>query len=154
MNLVEQVNSDVVTAMKNKDKISLDTLRMLKSALQMEKISKKHDLSDEEAILVIKKQVKTRKESIEEYKSYGKDDLVENLNKEIAVLSVYLPEELTEDEINKELDIIFAELKPESLKDLGLVMKSASAKLGAKADMKTVSRMIKERLSWDLIFLF
>ena len=66
MNLVEQVNSDVVTAMKNKDKISLDTLRMLKSALQMEKISKKHDLSDEEAILVIKKQVKTRKESIEE----------------------------------------------------------------------------------------
>ncbi len=147
MNLVEQVNSDVVTAMKNKDKISLDTLRMLKSALQMEKISKKHDLSDEEAILVIKKQVKTRKESIEEYKSYGKDDLVENLNKEIAVLSVYLPEELTEDEINKELDIIFAELKPESLKDLGLVMKSASAKLGAKADMKTVSRMIKERLS-------
>ena len=115
MNLVEQVNSDVVTAMKNKDKISLDTLRMLKSALQMEKIAKKHDLSDEEAILVIKKQVKTRKESIEEYKSYGKDDLVENLNKEIAVLCVYLPEELTEDEINKELDKIFDELKPESL---------------------------------------
>lgn len=147
MNLVEQVNSDVITAMKNKDKISLDTLRMLKSALQMEKIAKKHDLSDEEAILVIKKQVKTRKESIEEYKSYGKDDLVENLNKEIAVLNVYLPEELTEDEINKELDKIFDELKPESLKDLGLVMKSASAKLGAKADMKLVSRMIKERLS-------
>lgn len=154
MNLVEQVNSDVVTAMKNKDKISLDTLRMLKSALQMEKIAKKHDLSDEEAILVIKKQVKTRKESIEEYKSYGKDDLVENLNKEIAVLSVYLPEELTEEEINKELDIIFAEVKPESLKDLGIVMKSASAKLGTRADMKLVSRMIKERLSWGLIFLF
>ncbi len=147
MNLVEQVNSDVVTAMKNKDKISLDTLRMLKSALQMEKIAKKHDLSDEEAILVIKKQVKTRKESIEEYKSYGKDDLVENLNKEIAVLCVYLPEELTEDEINKELDKIFDELKPESLKDLGLVMKSASAKLGTRADMKLVSSMIKERLS-------
>lgn len=147
MNLVEQVNSDVITAMKNKDKISLDTLRMLKSALQMEKIAKKHDLSDDEAMLVIKKQVKTRKESIEEYESYGKNDLVENLNQEIVVLNKYLPVELSEDEINKELDKIFDELKPESLKDLGTVMKSASAKLGTRADMKIVSSMIKERLS-------
>ncbi len=147
MSLVEKVNSDVITAMKNKDKIRLDTLRMLKSALQMEKITKKHDLSDEEVIQVTKKQVKTRKESIEEYVRYGKDDLVENLNQEIAILSVYLPEELTEDEINKELDIIFAELKPESVKDLGVVMKTASAKLGTKADMKLVSSKIRERLS-------
>lgn len=120
---------------------------MLKSALQMEKISRKHDLSDDEAMQVVKKQVKTRKESIEEYKSYGKDDLVENLNKEIVVLNKYLPEELTEEEITKELDLIFEELKPTSIKDLGLVMKTASAKLGTRADMKLVSNMIRERLS-------
>lgn len=147
MNLVEQVNADVIEAMKNKDKLKLDTLRMLKSALQLEKISKKHDLSDDEVIQVTKKQVKTRKESILEYQSFGKDELVENLNKEIAVLSVYLPEELPEEEIDKELDIIFAEVKPESIKDLGLVMKTASAKLGAHADMKIVSNKIRERLS-------
>lgn len=147
MNLVEQVNSDVITAMKNYDKISLDTLRILKSALQMEKIAKKHDLLDEEAILVIKKQVKTRKESIEEYKSYGKDELVNNLNQEIAVLNKYLPRELNEEQINKELDKIFEELKPESIKDLGQVMKTASSKLASQADMKLVSNIIRERLS-------
>lgn len=147
MNLVEQVNADVITAMKSQNKLALDVLRMLKSALQMEGIAKKHDLSDEEAMLVIKKQVKTRKESIEEYKSYGKLDLVENLSKEIDVLNKYLPKELTTEEINKELDKIFAELKPESIKDLGVVMKTASARLGTRADMKQVSNMIRERLS-------
>lgn len=147
MNLVEQVNSDVVEAMKSQDKLSLAVLRMLKSALQMEKIAKKHDLTDEEAILVIKKQVKTRKESMEEYKSYGKLDLVENLSKEIEVLNKYLPRELTKEEIEKELDIIFEELKPTSIKDLGVVMKTASAKLASQADMKLVSNMIRERLS-------
>lgn len=147
MNLVEQVNSDVVEAMKSKNKLALEVLRMLKSALQMESIAKKHDLTDDEAILVIKKQVKTRKESIEEYKSYGKTDLVENLNKEIEVLNKYLPRELTEEEIAKELDIIFEELKPTSIKDLGVVMKTASAKLVPLADMKLVSNMIRERLS-------
>lgn len=147
MNLVEQVNADVITAMKSQNKLALDVLRMLKSALQMEGIAKKHDLSDEEAMQVIKKQVKTRKESIEEYKSYGKLDLVENLSKEIEVLNKYLPKELTTEEINKELDKIFAELKPESIKDLGAVMKTASARLGTRADMKQVSNMIRERLS-------
>lgn len=147
MNLVEQVNSDVVEAMKSKNKLALEVLRMLKSALQMESIAKKHDLTDDEAILVIKKQVKTRKESIEEYKSYGKTDLVENLNKEIEVLNKYLPRELTEEEITKELDKIFEELKPTSIKDLGVVMKTASAKLASQADMKLVSNMIRERLS-------
>lgn len=147
MNLVEQVNADVITAMKSQNKLALDVLRMLKSALQMEGIAKKHDLSDEEAMQVIKKQVKTRKESIEEYKSYGKLDLVENLSKEIEVLNKYLPKELTTEEINKELDKMFAELKPESIKDLGAVMKTASARLGTRADMKQVSNMIRERLS-------
>lgn len=147
MNLVNQVNADVIVAMKAQNKLALDVLRMLKSALQLERIAKKHDLSEEEAMLVIKKQVKTRKESIEEYKSYGKFDLVENLSKEIDVLNKYLPKELTTEEINKELDKIFEELKPESIKDLGVVMKTASAKLGTQADMKKVSNMIKERLS-------
>lgn len=147
MNLVEQINSDVVEAMKKQDKLVLDVLRMLKSSLQMETIAKKHALADEEAIIVIKKQVKTRKESIEEYNKYGKIDLVEDLNKEIKVLNKYLPRELTKEEINKEIDIIFQELKPESLKDLGVIMKIANAKLGAQADMKLVSNMIRERLS-------
>mgnify|MGYP002623597560 FL=1 len=147
MALTDTVIKDMTAAMKAQDKFNLSVLRMLKSALQMEKISKKHDLSDEEAIAVIKRQVKQRKDSIEEYAKYGKDEEVANLEKEIECLSKYLPAELSEEELNKALDEIFDELKPESMKDMGKVIKEAAARLGASADMSKVSALVKERLS-------
>ena len=147
MALTDTVIKDMTAAMKAQDKFNLSVLRMLKSALQMEKISKKHDLSDEEAIAVIKRQVKQRKDSIEEYAKYGKDEEVANLEKEIECLSKYLPAELSEEELNKALDEIFDELKPESMKDMGRVIKEAAARLGASADMSKVSALVKERLS-------
>lgn len=147
MTLVENVVKDMTAAMKEQDKFKLSVLRMLKSSLQMEKISKKHDLSDEEAIAVIKRQVKQRKDSISEYEKYNKLDEVENLKKEIEYLSVYLPEELSEEELNKFLDELFAELKPESIKDMGRVMKEATVRLAGKADGSMISRLVKERLN-------
>ena len=111
MALTEDVVKDMTVAMKNQDKFKLSVLRMLKSALQMEKISLKHDLSDDEAIAVIKRQVKQRKDSMAEYEKYGKQEQVESLKEEVNVLSQYLPEELSEDQINKALDEIFDELK-------------------------------------------
>lgn len=115
MSLTETVIKDMTEAMKSQDKFALSVLRMLKSSLQMEKINLKHDLSDEEATTVIKRQVKQRKDSITEYEKYNKQDEVTNLNKEIEVLSKYLPAEISEEEINKTLDVIFEELKPESM---------------------------------------
>ena len=147
MALTDTVIKDMTAAMKAQDKFNLSVLRMLKSALQMEKISKKHDLSDEEAIAVIKRQVKQRKDSIEEYAKYGKDEQVKDLEKEIECLSKYLPAELSEEELNKALDEIFDELKPESMKDMGRVIKEAATRLGAGADMSKVSALVKERLS-------
>lgn len=147
MALTDTVIKDMTTAMKEQDKFALSVLRMLKSALQLEKINLKHDLSDEEAMVVIKRQVKQRKDSISEYEKYGKTDEVENLNKEIECLSKYLPAELSEEEINKQLDIIFDELKPESMKDMGRVMKEATARLGAGADGSLVSKLVRERLN-------
>ena len=120
---------------------------MLKSALQLEKISKKHDLTDDEVITVVKRQVKTRKDSMSEYEQYNKMEEVENLKKEIEVLSKYLPPELSKEEIEKVLDDIFAEIKPESIKDMGKIMKEATAKLGNAADMSLVSSLVKEKLS-------
>ena len=137
---------DLTTAMKEQDKFKLSVLRMLKSALQMEKISKKHDLSDEEVITVIKRQVKTRKDSMEEYKKYNKEEEVQNLEKEIEILNEYLPAEMSDEDINKALDAIFDELKPESIKDMGKVMKEATAKIGASADMSKVSNLVRSRL--------
>ena len=147
MALTETVVKDMTAAMKNQEKFELSVLRMLKSALQMEKINLKHDLSDDEATAVIKRQVKQRKDSMTEYEKYGKTEEVDNLKKEIEVLSKYLPEEVSEEQINKVLDEIFNELKPESMKDMGRVMKEATTRLGAGADGSLISKLVKERLS-------
>ena len=147
MALTEDVVKDMTAAMKNQEKFELSVLRMLKSALQMEKINLKHDLSDDEATAVIKRQVKQRKDSMSEYEKYGKAEEVDNLKKEIEVLSKYLPEEISEEQINKALDEIFEELKPESMKDMGRVMKEATTRLGAGADGSLISKLVKERLS-------
>ena len=147
MALSDNVIKDMTSAMKEQDKFKLSVLRMLKSSLQLEKISKNHELSDEEVIAVIKKQVKMRKDSMVEYEKYGKQDEVENLKKEVEILSVYLPEELSEEEINKILDEIFDELKPESMKDMGKVMKEATARFAGRADGSLVSNLVKGRLN-------
>lgn len=147
MALTDTIIKDMTTAMKEQNKFDLSVLRMLKSALQLEKINLKHDLSDEEAMVVIKRQVKQRKDSISEFEKYGKNDEVESLNKEIACLQKYLPAELSEDEIISKLNEIFDELKPESMKDMGRVMKEATSRLGAGADGSLVSKLVKEKLS-------
>lgn len=147
MTLLEQITADMTSAMKSQDKFTLSVLRMLKSALQMEKISKMHDLNDDEVIAVVKRQVKQRKDSITEYEKFNKTEEVENLNKEIEVMSKYLPAELTEEELSKIIDEAFNEVKPESVKDMGKVMKYVTEKAGNRADMGTVSKMVKERLS-------
>ena len=145
--MIEQIDNDLKLALKNQDKFTLSVLRMLKSEFINE--SRKgtlHELTDEEAIKVIKRQVKVRKDSIEEYKNYGKDELVNDLTKEVEVLSKYLPEEMTEEQIVKVIDEVFKELNPTSMKDMGNVMKAVSAKL-TNADMAFVSKLIKDRLS-------
>ncbi len=142
----EKIAEDLKSAMKNGDKFGLSVLRMLKSALQMESISKKHELSDEEVMTVIKRQVKTRKDSIAEYEKYNKQAEVDSLKQEIEILNRYLPEEMTEEQINVVLDEVFASVKPTSMKDMGLIMKELNAKL-TNADMSLVSKLVKERLS-------
>ncbi len=144
--MYEKILNDLKDAMKAQDKFKLSVLRMLKSALQLESINQKGDLSDEDVLRVIKKQVKVRKDSVEEYAKYGKTDTVEDLNKEIAILNVYLPKELSEQEINSILDEVFADVNPTSMKDMGLIMKKLNEK-NLNADMSLVSKLIKERLS-------
>lgn len=147
MTLAEQIVKDMTAAMKEQNKFTLSVLRMLKSSLQMEQINKKHELSEEETIAVIKKQVKMRKDSIEEFKKYEKIEEIENLNKEIEVLSAYLPEELSEEEIDKTLEEIFSNLNPSSIKEMGLIMKEATNRFAGRADMTLVSKKVREKLN-------
>ena len=143
--MLEQINNDLKNAMKSGDKFTLSVLRMLKSALQLESISLKKELEDKEIITVIKRNVKQRKDSISEYQKYDKKEEVENLEKEIAVLSKYLPEELSEEQIEEEVNKVFAEYQPESIKEMGKIMKILTEKIGTFADMSLVSKIVKER---------
>lgn len=146
--MFEKVNNDLVAAMKSGDKFTLSVLRMLKSAIIYEQTNgEKHELTDDDIMSVIKKQVKTRKTSMEEYLSYDRKDLADNLQKEIDILSKYLPEELSDEELTKIIDEIITELKPDGTKGMGMVIKAVSAKCGAAADMKKVSSIVKEKLS-------
>ena len=104
-----------------------------------------HTLSDDEVLKVIKKGVKTRKDSIEEYKKYGKLDTVNELAKEVDILNKYLPQEMSEAEIIKIVDETFEELKPSSMKDMGNLMKVISSKI-TNADMSLVSKIVKDKL--------
>lgn len=145
--MYEKINEDLKNAMKSKDTFKLSVLRMLKSALQLEQISKKHELDDNEIASVLKKQVKVRKDSLEEYKKYDKVDEVAKLEEEISVLSAYLPEELSEEEIEKIVLSAIDEIKPTSMKDMGLVMKKVNELLvGKNADMSLVSKLVKEKI--------
>ena len=141
----EKIANDLKGDMKSGDKFKLAVLRMLKSAMQLETINKKHELDDNEVIAVIKKQVKTRKDSIEEFLKYNKLDTVEDLKKEIDILSVYLPEEMSEDEIKKAIDEVFKKVNPTGMKDMGLIMKELNTL--KNADMSLVSKLVKERLN-------
>ncbi len=145
MNLNERISEDMKGAMKTGDKFKLSVLRMLKSSLQLEKINLKKDLDDKEVMSVIKKAVKQRKDSIVEFEKYGKTEETADLQKEIAILQVYLPEELSEEKIKEEVEEAFQNLKPESIKDMGKVMKYLTDKIGTQADMSLVSKIVKSK---------
>ncbi len=148
--LYETISNDMKEAMKSQDKDTLSTLRLLKSAIDLYLINNKMDrgqASDEIVIDVVSKQVKTHKESIEEFKKGNRQDLVDNLEREIALLSKYLPKQLTTEEITAEIDKVFDKLKPSSMKDMGNIMKELTPVLRGKADMKVVNEIIKSKLN-------
>ena len=147
MTLLEKINNDMITYMKSKDSFSLCVIRMVKGAIQLEKINKKRDLTDDEVISVISKQIKIRNDSINEFAKANREDLIEQNKKEIALLSTYMPAQLSELEINKIIDDAFNTVNPTSSKDMGLIMKEVSPKLKGKADMGKVNNIIKDRLA-------
>jgi len=143
--MFERINDDLKNALKSGDKFKLSVLRMVKSALQLEAINKKSDLVDEDVLVVLKRQVKQRNDSLSEFERLGKEEAAEDLKKEIAIISAYLPEEATLEQIEAAIDEAFKELNPTSMKDMGNVMKYVTEHL-KNADMTKVSSMVKERL--------
>ena len=147
MTLLEQLNKDMVVSMKNKDSFSLGVIRMAKGAIQLEAINKKKELTDEDVVAVISKQIKMRNDSIVEFTKANRLDLAEQNQKEIDILNKYMPEQLSLEEVNKIIEEAFTKVNPTSSKEMGLIMKEVSPKLKGKADMKEVNAIIKEKLA-------
>lgn len=145
--MFEKITKDLTEAMKAKDTFRTSVLRMLKSALKNEEINKKSPLTDDEVLAIIKKQVKTRKDSMNEYVSYNRMDLADSLQKEIDILNEYLPEELSDEELEKIVKETITKVKAESIKQMGMVIKTISSEYGARCDMAKVSKLVKEKLS-------
>lgn len=141
-----QILEDIKTAMKEQNKIKLNVVRMVKGAIQMEELNKKRELLDDEVIAIIAKQIKLRKESILEFEKAGRQDLVEQNKQEIEILNTYMPEQLSDEEINKAIEEAIKKVNPTSKRDMGKVI-GMLASLKGKADMSIVSKKVSEKLS-------
>ena len=145
--MFDKIKSDLLESMKSGDKFKLGVLRMLKSALQMEQISLNHELSDDEVLNVIRREVKKRNSSITEYEKFNKLDTVEDLKHEVAILEEYLPAMLSNEEIEKIIDETIAEYKNPDIKSMGKIIAEVKTKTNGNADTSLVSKLVKERLS-------
>ena len=144
--MIEKLDKNMIEAMKAHEKERLTVIRMVQAALKQEQIDHKKEINDELLIDVVNKQIKMRKDSIAEFEKANRTDLVEQTQAEIDILLAYLPEQLSSEEVEKIINDIFEEVKPEGMKDMGKVMGLAQSQLKGKADMKEVSTIIREKL--------
>ena len=145
--MLEKLKNDIIASMKNKDRFRLTTLREIKGPMDLEHINKKVPLSDELLMEVVTKQIKLRKESLKEFEKAGRAELIDKINHELAILSEYLPAQLTDEEVNKIIDEAFVKVSPSKPSDMGLIMKEVNPLVKGKADMGKVSALIKEKLN-------
>ncbi len=147
MNLNDRIIADMTEAMKAKDTERLGTLRMVKSNLMNRKIEKGGELTDDEVMKALQSLVKQRRDSIEQYENAGRPELAAKEAAEIAHIEVYLPQSATVEEIDSAVSDAIAETGAGSMKEMGLVMKSAQAKLtGKTVDGKLLSETVKAKL--------
>lgn len=147
MNLRETINQDVKNAMKAKETKKRDALRLLTSAFKQIEVDERKELSDDDIIKIIQKQVKSRNEAASQYKDAGRDDLMQIELDEIAFYEPYLPAQMSDDELESALKDIISKTGAETMKDMGKVMGMASKQLAGKADGKRINECVKTLLS-------
>jgi uncharacterized protein YqeY len=147
MSLEERLVEEMKQALKSNDKLKLSTIRMIRSASKNKEIELRKKLEDEDVVKVIQVMVRKGEESVEQFQTGGRIDLVEKEKKEIEILKSFLPQPLSQEEILKIIDQSIQETQASSLKDIGKVMKSVMPKIGGKADGKLINQLVKERLS-------
>ncbi|EGP4953359.1 GatB/YqeY domain-containing protein [Enterococcus faecium] len=146
MSLLSRLNDDMKTAMKAKDKESLQVIRMIKSSIQNEQIKKGHDLTEEEELTVLSREMKQRRDSLHEFEEAGRDDLAEKVKSEIVIVEKYMPEQLSDEEIRQLVQEAITQTGASSMKEFGKVMGAIMPKVKGKADGNQVNAIVKELL--------
>jgi uncharacterized protein len=148
MSLLERLNNDMKEAMKNKEKEKLSVIRMVKAALQNEAIKLgKSQLSEDEELTVLSRELKQRKDSLQEFENAGRSDLVDKTKAEISVLELYMPKQLSEEELVQLIKETIAEVGASSKADMGKVMGAIMPKVKGKADGSLVNKLVQQQLS-------
>jgi uncharacterized protein YqeY len=147
MSLKERIQEDVKDAMRAKDKPRLATIRLITAAIKQREVDERIELDDTQVLVVLDKMCKQRRESISQFEQAGRDDLAAQEKAELELIQQYLPEQLTEAEINELIDAVMQDTGAASMKDMGKVMGQLKPKLQGRADMGAVSALIKARLS-------
>ncbi|WP_322631300.1 GatB/YqeY domain-containing protein [Aedoeadaptatus coxii] len=146
MSLKETLMQDLKTAMKNKDKRTKDTITMVRAAIKQKEVDERVELDDDGVIQVIAKEIKERHGSIEEFQKAGRDDLVDSTKAEIDVLLNYMPEQLSEEELEAMIRKVMEENNITEKKQMGLLMKSIMPKVQGRADGKAVNAIVNRIL--------
>ncbi|RMC24351.1 MULTISPECIES: GatB/YqeY domain-containing protein [unclassified Lactobacillus] len=147
MSLAEQIMTDMKTAMKSRDKVKLNTVRMIKAALMNEKIEVGHELTPDEELTILNREKKQREESIAEFEKAKRDDLVDETRSELRIIESYLPEQLSEQELQKIVKESIDEVHASNKADFGKVMKVIMPKIKGRADGKMAANAVKAQLS-------
>ena len=149
MSLNQQITEDLKNALKQKDNIRVSCLRMLKAAVKNMQVEKRRELNEEEILSVISSLIRKGHEAAEEFRKGGREELAKKEKKETDIFYAYMPQQLTETEIEETLSEIISEISAKTLKDLGKVMNEAMARMSGKAQGKEISLIAKKMLTSD-----
>lgn len=147
MSLKEQILADMKTAMREKNSSQLESIRMLRAAIQRREVDEQIELNEQDVLAIVQKQIKQSQDAIEQFTAGDRPDLAEKEQVHVDNLKVYLPQQLSDDEVAAEVAAAITETGAESMKDMGKVMGVLKNKLQGKADMGKVSGIIKAKLS-------
>ncbi|WP_031536599.1 MULTISPECIES: GatB/YqeY domain-containing protein [unclassified Bacillus (in: firmicutes)] len=147
MSLLERLNNDMKQAMKNKEKDKLVVIRMIKAAIQNESIKLGRVLSEEDELSVLSREVKQRKDSLHEFEKAGREDLVDKIRAELKHVEIYMPEQLSEEELSEIVKQAIDETGASSKKEMGKVMAALMPKVKGKADGSLVNKLVQQHLS-------
>ena len=147
MSLKEKITADMQDAMRSKESEKLNAIRLLQSSIKQKEVDDRVDIDDESILGIIEKMLKQRRDSIEAFKKANRSDLVNKEEFEVKILQTYMPEPLSAEEVEKEIDEAIKSTDAKSMKDMGSVMGLVKAKVSGRANMAEVSKKIKEKLT-------